>query len=166
MSKKQERSEGKTDLILQRVIDAPVAQVWRAWVEPDLVGRWWSPEGFTTPIVEMDVREQKSSLVCMQSPEGGDFCNIWRYQKIEPGKRLEFVASFADAECRSIDPEEWEMPDMPAEVPTEVTFEAIDEEKTKITYIEHGYASLDMLELSKLGLKQAFDKLEAVFEAA
>jgi uncharacterized protein YndB with AHSA1/START domain len=166
MSERKGRREGETDLILERVIDAPVEQVWRAWVEPDLVGQWWSPEGFTNSTVEMDVRERGASLVCMRSPEGGDFCNIWRYERIEPEKRLEFTASFADTECNPVDPADWDMPDMQADVPTEVTFEPLGDDKTKITYTEHGYTSEEMRDMSRLGLEQAFDKLKAVFEAA
>jgi len=33
-----------------RTFDAPPDQVWRAWVEPEQVARWWGPEGFETPL--------------------------------------------------------------------------------------------------------------------
>ena len=30
-----------------RVLDAPVDEVWRAWVEPELIKQRWGPTGFT-----------------------------------------------------------------------------------------------------------------------
>ena len=157
--------DDKKDLIVERVIDAPVEEVWEAWVDPEYVMQWCSPEGFTTSIVDMDVREGGTSLVCMHPPEGEDVCNTWSYGHIEPGRRLEFITHFADTECNPVDPAEWDMPGMPAEIPTEVTLEAAGEGKTKITYVEHGHTSDEMMELGKQGLDEALDKLSTIFEA-
>ncbi|HEY1409853.1 MAG TPA: SRPBCC domain-containing protein, partial [Promineifilum sp.] len=57
-------NQSKQDLVLTHTFDAPVEQVWRAWVEPDLVKRWWGPHGFTAPLAEIDFREGGVSLVC------------------------------------------------------------------------------------------------------
>jgi len=35
------------DLVVTRVFNAPVAQVWRAWSDPAPVMRWWGPTGKT-----------------------------------------------------------------------------------------------------------------------
>jgi uncharacterized protein YndB with AHSA1/START domain len=34
----------KRELAITRVFDAPVEQVWKAWVEPEMVKQWWGPE--------------------------------------------------------------------------------------------------------------------------
>ena len=34
----------KRDLIVTRVFDAPVEQVWKAWSDPSSVMQWWGPE--------------------------------------------------------------------------------------------------------------------------
>jgi len=39
----------KRDLVVTRVFDAPVKQVWNAWSDPEHVKRWWGPDGFTYP---------------------------------------------------------------------------------------------------------------------
>lgn len=60
------RKPPKKDLIVTRIFDAPVAQVRKAWVEPELVMQWWEPDGFTSPSAKLDVREGGTSLVCMR----------------------------------------------------------------------------------------------------
>jgi len=34
----------KSGLVIIRVFDAPVEQVWKAWTEPERVKRWWGAE--------------------------------------------------------------------------------------------------------------------------
>jgi len=52
--------ERKSDreLVVTRLFDAPPHVVFRAWAEPELFRRWWSPEGFGITLLscEMDVR--------------------------------------------------------------------------------------------------------------
>ena len=45
-----------TDLVWERVFDAPRALVWKAHTEPERIARWWGPRKYTTEVVEMDVR--------------------------------------------------------------------------------------------------------------
>lgn len=71
----------KKDLAVARVFDAPVEMLWRAWTDPEQVMRWWGPDNFTSPLAKIDFREGGKSLVCMRSPEGQDFYNIWEYIK-------------------------------------------------------------------------------------
>jgi uncharacterized protein YndB with AHSA1/START domain len=47
----------KRDLVVIRVFDAPVEQVWKAWTDPRQVMRWWGPKGFASPLAKMDFRE-------------------------------------------------------------------------------------------------------------
>src|SRR5215217_4010218 len=74
----------KRDLVVNRVFDAPIEQVWHAWTDPEHVMSWWGPTGFTSPIARMDFREGGTSLVCMRSPERHDLYNTWTYREILP----------------------------------------------------------------------------------
>jgi uncharacterized protein YndB with AHSA1/START domain len=74
----------KQNLVVTRVFDAPVGQVWKAWSDPDCVMRWWGAEGFTSPLARIDFREGGTSLVCMSSPEYGDLYSTWQYRNIVP----------------------------------------------------------------------------------
>lgn len=62
----------KRDLVISRVLNAPVEQVWKTRSDPGYVMQWWGPEGFASPVAKMDFREGGISLVCMSSPEYGD----------------------------------------------------------------------------------------------
>jgi uncharacterized protein YndB with AHSA1/START domain len=53
----------KRDLVVTRLFDAPIEQVWKAWSDPEYVRRWWGPEGFTSPLATIDFREGGISLV-------------------------------------------------------------------------------------------------------
>ncbi len=48
-------SEGG-DLVFERTFDAPRERVWKAFMDPEIVPRWWGPHGTTTTVDEMDVR--------------------------------------------------------------------------------------------------------------
>src|SRR5215216_3986256 len=100
----------KRDLVVTRVVDAPVEQVWRAWSDPEQVMRWWGPTGFTSPVARIDFREGGTSLVCMRSPEGQDLYNIWTYRKIVPMQRIEFIQNVSDEDGKKVDPIKMSMP--------------------------------------------------------
>src|SRR5215207_5729970 len=55
-------------VVVTRVLDAPVEEVWKAWSDPEYVMRWWGPTGFRSPSAEMDFRVGGASLVCMGAP--------------------------------------------------------------------------------------------------
>lgn len=152
------------DLVVSRVIDAPVEQVWRAWSEPELVKRWWGPTMFTCPLARMDFREGGTSLVCMRSPDGQDYYNTWAYRKIEPQQSIEYILNFADKDGNRIEPSDAGLPpDIPTDVRHTVTFRALDGGKTEMVVTEYGYVSDQVLEMSKMGLEQCLDKMAAIF---
>src|SRR6476620_9761860 len=97
----------KRDLVVTRVINAPVEMVWKAWTDPALVMRWWGPDYFTSPSAKIDFREGATSIVCMRAPKdfgGQDFYNTWAYQHIVPMQRIEFIQNLSDKDGEPIDP--------------------------------------------------------------
>jgi uncharacterized protein YndB with AHSA1/START domain len=157
----------KRDLVITRAFDAPIEAVWRAWVEPEMVKKWWGPEGFTAPLARMDVREGGASLVCMSSPEFGDLYNTWTYVKIVPMQEIEYILGWADKDGNAIDPASIGMPpDMPRDVRNRVTFRAVGDDKTEMTVTEYAWESDQLFDLSKAGLEQCLDKMAASLAAA
>src|SRR6185369_14448990 len=101
------------DIKLTRIIDAPVAVVWKAWTEPEHVMRWWGPQDYTSPSCEIDLREGGKFVFCLRAPEyqgGQDSYTAGTYSKIVPNERLEFTQSMADKEGNQIDPVSIGMP--------------------------------------------------------
>jgi uncharacterized protein YndB with AHSA1/START domain len=153
------------EMVLTREFDAPLSRVWQAWTETEEVKRWWGPQGFTAPIVEMDVRVGGTSLVCMRSPDGQDFYNTWTYTVIEPEQRLAFVQHFSDAQGNTVSPVDAGLPpEIPSEVPHTITFTALDGDRTELTVVEQGYRDAWVVEMSKAGMEQCLEKMAGVVE--
>jgi uncharacterized protein YndB with AHSA1/START domain len=76
------------EIAASRVFSAPRDRVFGAWVDPDQVGKWWGPHGFTNTIHSMDVRPGGSWRFTMHGPDGTDYKNEMRYVEIERPSRL------------------------------------------------------------------------------
>jgi len=61
------------DLVLERILDAPPALLWRAWTRPEHIRQWWAPRPYQTPEVEIDLRPGGSFYTRMTGPDGFDF---------------------------------------------------------------------------------------------
>jgi len=95
-SKTTTAAEGR-DLVLTRIIDAPHEAVFKAWTDPALLKQWFSPQPWTTPKVETDVRAGGSSLVVMRGPDGTEFPNRGVYLEVVKNERLVFTDAFTKA---------------------------------------------------------------------
>lgn len=87
----------KHELVLTRLIDAPPMMVFRAWTEPELMKKWFTPRPWTTPVVETDVRPGGSSYVLMRGPDGIEHPNHGVYLEVEPGRKLVFTDAYVRA---------------------------------------------------------------------
>ncbi|MEH6940706.1 SRPBCC domain-containing protein [Bacillus sp. JJ722] len=52
----------RQDLIITRVFDAPIEEVWRAWSDPDYVMKWWGPDGLTHHLQRLIFAKAKYNL--------------------------------------------------------------------------------------------------------
>lgn len=76
------------EVLVQRSFAAPVALVWRAYTEPELLRRWLlGPPGWSLPVCEMDVRV------------GGKY--RWRWRNVEDGKEFGFSGEFLEVALHS-----------------------------------------------------------------
>jgi len=76
------------ELEIVRVFNAPRALVFKAWLDPKQVAQWWGPEGFSSPVCELDVRPGGAIRVVMQAPEGEQYPMGGNYEEIDEPKRL------------------------------------------------------------------------------
>jgi uncharacterized protein YndB with AHSA1/START domain len=153
------------NLIVTRIFDAPIELVWKAWIEPEHVMRWWGPDHFTSPSAKMDFREGGTSIVCMRAPKefgGQDIYSTWVYQKIVSMERIEFIQNLADKNGNLIDPARIGMPpEFPRDIRTVVTFKDLGNGKTEMTVTEYNMPTADteMGKNAELGLNQSLDKM-------
>jgi uncharacterized protein YndB with AHSA1/START domain len=153
----------KENLVISIIIDAPVEQVWQAWVDPTLVKQWWGPDGFTCPLAEIDFRVGGTSLVCMSSPEFGDQYSTWHYTRIVPLQQIEYIHNLADVDGNKIDPQSVGMPeDFPEDMLNLVVFKDLGDGRTELTITEYGWTIGRMMELSRMGMEQCLAKMERI----
>ena len=153
----------KADVVVKRIIDAPVALVWKAWTDPEYVKRWWGPSHYTSPSAEVDLREGGTFTFAMQAPPeqgGARHYSTGVYKKIVDQKKLEFTQFLSDEQGNKIDPTSVGMPpDFPEEIHTEITFHAIRPDMTELTIVERDWTMGQMAIYSELGLHQTITKL-------
>ena len=148
------------NMVITKLIDAPVDSVWRAWSEESLVTQWWGPRRFTAPLAKMDFKVGGKSLVCMRSPEGFEIYNTWTYTEIIPLEQIKFIHHFSDKDGNSIDPSALGMPPgFPKSVPHVITLRPMGQSRTEITVTEFGYNSSQVVAMSKAGMGECLDKM-------
>ena len=91
----------KRELIIERVIRAPLALVWDSWTKPEHIAKWWGPKGWSTTVLRMDVQPSGVWHYCMQPEEGG--LEAWgraTYHEVDDLSRLIFTDASSDGDGR------------------------------------------------------------------
>ena len=156
----------KEDLVVKRIIDAPLELVWKAWTDPEHVKRWWGPKYYTSPSAKIDLRVGGKYIFCMRAPadQGGqDMYTAGIYKEIVPLKRLEFTQGLSDKDGNPIDPAQLGMPpDFPKDMRMVIIFESKKCDMTELTITEYDWTVGDggqMYVYALAGLHQSIDKL-------
>ncbi len=168
MSEQTPTAEFRSDLVVTRVFDASVEEVWRYWTKPDLFARWWGGEGFGPAKVEMDVRPGGKYLWCMSFPtdyEGPSPCNTGTFEEVVPHKLLRYTAYWSDDQGKVLTAAEAGMTDMPDDFRDTVTFEGLPDGRTIMTWTEPDWPVNLAFAYSYAGMLQSLDKMEAALKA-
>ena len=76
------------ELLITRLLQAPIELVWEVWTDPDHIAQWWGPNGFTNTISKMEVQPGGEWNLVMHGPDGRDYKNksvfreVIRHRKI------------------------------------------------------------------------------------
>jgi uncharacterized protein YndB with AHSA1/START domain len=86
--------EDKKEVTIDRVFDAPVDLVWRAWIDQELVKQWWGPRMVDIPVCEVDPKVGGKLNIVMEAgkemgpvagtkwPMEGEFTEVVENQKL------------------------------------------------------------------------------------
>jgi len=150
-----ETTTERHELTLTRLIDAPRELLFRAWTEPELLKRWFTPRPWTTPVVEADVRPGGRSFVLMRGPDGEEQPCHGVYLEVVPGRRLVFTDAFTEA---------W----LPSAKPFFTCVVTFDDEhgRTRYTAVARHWTAADKQTHERMGFhagwNAATDQLEAL----
>lgn len=92
MSTQPVESADTNDLVITRALRAPVAALWRAWTEPDLLKEWWCPKPWNTEVRAFDLRPGGAFHTFMQGPDGGTSDNPGCFLEVVPQARIVFTS--------------------------------------------------------------------------
>jgi uncharacterized protein YndB with AHSA1/START domain len=78
-------------MVLQRVIRAPRAVVWNAWMNPETLPQWWGPEGFSCRTKRIDLRSGGEWVFDMIARDGTVFPNHHLYGEVRIEERFGYT---------------------------------------------------------------------------
>jgi uncharacterized protein YndB with AHSA1/START domain len=134
---------------VKRAFRAPVAQVYRAWTEPEIMNAWFHPNPEMTSLCSADVRVGGRYEVQMHPKEGKPFIVVGQYQEVVPERKLVFT---------------WRWQHDEGEEPNEETlvtifFRAIDGGQTEITLRHERFGSDEERDSHASGWLETFNRL-------
>ena len=94
MTTTQESGPPEYVLTLERLIDAPVGQVWRRWTESGLLEAWFCPKPWYVTDARIDLRPAGEFSSVMHGPNGEEVENVGVFLEIEPERRLVTTDAF------------------------------------------------------------------------
>jgi len=80
------------ELVVERLIDAPVEACWRAFTEH--FEEWWCPRPWTTEVIEQDLRPGGRSAMIMRGPNGEEQALEGVILEVVPGRRVVSTDAF------------------------------------------------------------------------
>jgi uncharacterized protein YndB with AHSA1/START domain len=75
-------------ILITREFDAPRHLVYRAWTEPELVGRWWSGNRGEVTVAEVDLRVGGTWRYVMVTDDGFEAAFHGEYREIVPNEGI------------------------------------------------------------------------------
>ena len=76
------------ELLLTRVLNAPIELVWEVWTKPEHISKWWGPNGFTNTVSKMDMKPGGEWNLVMHGPDGTDYKNKSVFKEIVKHKKI------------------------------------------------------------------------------
>jgi uncharacterized protein YndB with AHSA1/START domain len=138
-------------LELARVLPGSPERIFAAMTEPAQLARWWGPQGFSIPEVEVDLREGGGYRFAMRPPEGEPFHLSGTFLDVVPPSRLRYTFV-------------WEPPDPDdRETVVSVSLTAVGA-ATEFSLTQTGFATRARLDLHRDGWTQSLEKLRDIVE--
>lgn len=104
------------EIVTTRVFHYPRQLVYKAWVDPDHLKKWWGPNDFTNTFHTFDLKVGGRWIFTMHGPEKGHYKNECTFMVVREPELLI-----------------WDRQSQPI-FQVEVTFDEVAENQTKVTF--------------------------------
>ena len=145
-------------IVITRFFNAPRSRVFKAWTEPKIVMRWWSPTDFTSPFCTIDLRVGGVFHHCLCSSKGKYYWSKHVYRQIREPESLVCTDTFCDENGNIVSPKQYGLNDWPNETLIAVTFDDYDG-KTKLNLQHFPVPQSRESDMCRQGWNECFDKL-------
>lgn len=71
------------EIVSTRIVNFPIAKVYKAWANPKHLQNWWGPAGFTNTFNEFDFRIGGKWSFIMHGPDKGNYPNECEFTHIQ-----------------------------------------------------------------------------------
>ena len=136
---------------LHRVLRAPPARVYRAFLDPDAMVKWLPPHGFTGKVHQMDARvggTHKMSFTNFTSGKSHAFGG--KYVELVPNERIRYTESFDD-------------PNLPGEMQVTITCRKVTF-GTELNVVQEGVPAAIPSDACYLGWEESLSLLAKLVE--
>jgi len=142
------------EIVIRRVFDAPRELVWRAFIEPEQLTRWWGKRGWTAPLSSITVEPWPGGAFRLTGVNDSD------------GREMPTDAVFREV----VEPERLVFAEVPRDdchdgAVSVVTFTELDDGRTEVELRASMYASEEIRRAAEGGLSSALDRLAETLEA-
>jgi uncharacterized protein YndB with AHSA1/START domain len=139
-------------LTVSRVIAASPEKLFEAFTVPEIMLRWWGPEGASVADHALDIRVGGSWRTALANSMGQDtaICS-GVYTAIERPRHIAFTWAWQQADGSR-----------GAETFVDVSFERIDR-GTRLTVVQKTFATIEQRDLHGRGWNSTFNRLERLF---
>ena len=137
---------------LHRVLRAPPARVFKAFLDPEAMVKWLPPHGFTGKVLKMDAKVGGSYRMSFTNFGTGHSHSFGgKYLELVPGERIRYTDKFDD-------------PNLPGEMHVTVTLKAVSC-GTELNVVQEGIPAVIPTEMCYLGWQESLTLLTQRVEA-
>lgn len=149
-------------LIIKRTFKAPIEKIWDAFTTPEILRKWWSPEGMINSYISVDLKKDGLFRYCFKGVDKKEYWGRGVYQKISKPNYFSYLDTFTDPECKPVPPSYFGIPgDKIIETLAEFEFTA-EANNTIVTLTGENYFDEGMTEDMTKGWNSMFDKLDSI----
>ena len=150
-------------LVIKRTFNAPIGRIWAALTTPEILEKWWAPEGMSTSDISVVLKIGGLFRYCFVSSDNKRFWGRGEYQAINDPVYISYFDTFSDERGNSVPPSHYGMPgDEIIEALVEFKLNSHDN-VTDMELVGDNYYDDVMTEEMKKGWNGMFDKLENLF---